>query len=139
VHETFSEQKIVELMLRHPDAELIAHPECQESVLRHAHFIGSTTALLKHAVASNAQKFIVATEEGILHSMRRDAPQKTFIAGPPVDESCSCNKCPHMRRNTLEKLYLCLRDLSPRLEMDDSLRLAAKKPIDRMLELSAGI
>jgi quinolinate synthase len=139
VHETFSEQKIIELLVRHPDAELIAHPECEEPVLRHAHFIGSTTALLKHAVSSPKKTFIVATEEGILHSMRRDAPDKTFIPAPPEDESCSCNQCPHMRRNTLEKLYLCLRDLKPRLEMDEELRLRAKRPIDRMLEMSTGI
>ncbi len=131
VHETFSEKRIIELMLRNPGAELIAHPECEESVLRHATFIGSTTALLKHAVASPAQTIIVATEEGILHAMRRDAPHKTFIPAPPEDESCACNQCPHMRRNTLEKLYLCLCDLSPRIELDEALRVRAKQPIDR--------
>jgi quinolinate synthase len=139
VHETFSEKKIVELLLRHPGAELIAHPECEESVLRHAKFIGSTTALLKYAVSSPVQTLIVATEEGILHRMKKEAPGKTLIPAPPEDESCACNQCPHMRRNTLEKLYLCLRDLQPRLELDEQLRIAAKKPIDRMLELSAGI
>ncbi len=139
VHETFSEKKILALKLRHPDAELIAHPECEESVLRHANFVGSTTALLKYAVTSKADTIIVATEEGILHSMRRDAPQKTFIPAPPEDESCACNQCPHMRKNTLEKLYLCLRDLEPRLELDEPLRLAAKRPIDRMLEMSTGV
>jgi quinolinate synthase len=139
VHETFSEKKIIELLLRHPGAELIAHPECEEPVLRHAAFVGSTTALLKYAVSSPAQTLIVATEEGILHSMRRDAPGKTLIPAPPEDESCACNQCPHMRRNTLEKLYLCLRDLAPRLELDEALRLAAKRPIDRMLELSTGV
>jgi quinolinate synthase len=139
VHETFSEQKIIELMLRHPDAELIAHPECEEPILKRAAFIGSTTALLKYAVSSPVQTLIVATEEGILHKMRQGAPQKTLIPAPPEDESCACNQCPHMRRNTLEKLYLCLRDLQPRLELDETLRLAAKRPIDRMLELSAGI
>ncbi len=139
VHETFSEKKILGLLVRNPGAELIAHPECEDEVLRHAHFIGSTTALLKHAVKSPAKTFIVATEEGILHSMRRDAPDKTFIPAPPEDETCACNQCPHMRRNTLEKLYLCLRDLTPRLEMPDALRVRAKKPIDRMLELSSNI
>jgi quinolinate synthase len=139
VHETFSEQGIIELKLRHPDAELVAHPDCEEAILRHAAFVGSTTALLKYVVASPKKTFIVATEEGILHSMRRDAPGKTFIPGPPQDESCSCNKCPHMRRNTLEKLYLCLRDLKPTLEMDEELRLAAKKPLDRMMEQSTGV
>jgi quinolinate synthase len=139
VHETFSEKKIIELKLRHPDAEIIAHPECEAAVLRHATFIGSTTALLKHAVSSPAQKFIVATEEGILHSMRRDAPHKTFIPAPPEDETCACNQCPHMRLNTMEKLYLALRDLQPRIEMAEPLRLAAKRPIDRMLEMSTGV
>ena len=139
VHETFSEKRIIELLLRHPEAELIAHPECDAHVLRHAKFVGSTTALLKHAVASPAKTFIVATEEGILHAMRRDAPDKTFIAAPPEDESCACNQCPHMRLNTMEKLYLCLRDLEPRIELDEALRLRAKQPIDRMLEMSAGV
>ncbi len=139
VHETFSEKKIIELLLRHPGAELIAHPECEEPVLRHATFVGSTTALLKYAVKSPAQTLIVATEEGILHSMRRDAPGKNLIPAPPEDESCACNQCPHMRRNTLEKLYLCLRDLTPRLELDEELRVNAKRPIDRMLELSTGV
>jgi quinolinate synthase len=139
VHETFSEKKIIDLLLRHPGAELIAHPECEEPVLRHAKFIGSTTALLKYAVSSPAQTLIVATEEGILHAMRRDAPGKTLIPAPPEDESCACNQCPHMRRNTMQKLYLCLRDLQPRLELDEELRVAAKRPIDRMLEMSTGI
>jgi quinolinate synthase len=139
VHETFSEKRIIQLLMEHPGSELIAHPECEDQVLRHAKFIGSTTALLKYAVSSPAQTLIVATEEGILHGMRRDAPHKTFIAAPPEDESCACNQCPHMRRNTMEKLYACLRDLQPRIELDEELRLRAKKPIDRMLELSTGI
>jgi quinolinate synthase len=139
VHETFSEKKIIELLVRHPGAELIAHPECEEPILRHAKFVGSTTALLKYAVSSPTETLIVATEEGILHAMRRDAPHKTLIPAPPEDESCACNQCPHMRRNTMEKLYLCLRDLEPRLELDEELRLAAKRPIDRMLELSTGV
>jgi quinolinate synthase len=139
VHETFSEQKIIELLVRHPGAELIAHPECEETVLRHAAFVGSTTALLKYAVRSAAQTLIVATEEGILHAMRRDAPEKTLIPAPPEDESCACNQCPHMRKNTLEKLYLCLRDLHPRIELEEAVRLRAKRPIDRMIEMSSGI
>jgi quinolinate synthase len=139
VHETFSEKKILELLVQHPGAELIAHPECEEPVLRHAKFVGSTTALVKYAVSSPARTLIVATEEGVLHQMKREAPDKTFIAAPPEDESCACNQCPHMRRNTLEKLYLALRDLKPRIEMDEQLRLAAKKPIDKMLEMSTGI
>jgi quinolinate synthase len=139
VHETFSEKKIIDLQLRHPDAELIAHPECEEPILKRAKFVGSTTALVKYAISSPARTLIVATEEGVLHAMRREAPNKTFIPAPPEDESCACNQCPHMRRNTLEKLYLCLRDLQPRLEMDEALRLRAKQPIDKMLELSTGV
>jgi quinolinate synthase len=139
VHETFSEKKIIDLMLRNPGAELIAHPECEEPVLRHAKYIGSTTGLIKYAISSPVQTLIVATEEGVLHQMKRDAPHKTFIPAPPEDESCACNQCPHMRRNTMEKLYLCLRDLTPTIEMDEELRLAAKRPIDKMLEMSTGI
>ncbi|HEY1587605.1 MAG TPA: quinolinate synthase NadA [Polyangia bacterium] len=139
VHETFSEKKILDLLLRNPGAELIAHPECEEPVLRHATYIGSTTGLIKYAVSSPTQTLIVATEEGVLHQMKRDAPQKTFIPAPPEDESCACNQCPHMRRNTMEKLYLCLRDLTPTIDMDEELRLAAKRPIDKMLEMSTGI
>jgi quinolinate synthase len=140
VHETFSEKKILDLLVRNPGAELIAHPECEEPVLRHAKYIGSTTGLIKYAISpTSAQTLIVATEEGVLHQMKRDAPHKTFIPAPPEDESCACNQCPHMRRNTMEKLYLCLRDLSPRIEMDEALRVAAKKPIDKMLEMSTGI
>ena len=139
VHETFSEKKIIDLLLRNPGAELIAHPECEEPVLRHAKYIGSTTGLIKYAVSSPTQTLIVATEEGVLHQMKRDAPNKTFIPAPPEDESCACNQCPHMRRNTMEKLYLCLRDLKPTIEMDEQLRLAAKRPIDKMLEMSTGI
>lgn len=136
VHETFSERKIAALQARHPEAELIAHPECEEGVLKNAKFIGSTTALLNYAVKSPKREFIVATEPGILHQMEKAAPDKVFIAAPPQN-SCSCNECPFMRLNSLEKLYLCLRDLSPRLEMEESLRVAAAKPIERMLELSA--
>jgi quinolinate synthase len=136
VHETFSERKLVELVTRHPDAEVIAHPECEEPLLRMAHFVGSTSALLQHAAASPKQEFIVLTEAGILHQMQKAAPHKTFIASPP-EGNCSCNECPHMRRNTLEKLYLCLREMRPRLEMPETLRAAAARPIERMLELSA--
>jgi quinolinate synthase len=139
VHETFSEKKIIDLMMRNPEAELIAHPECEEPVLRHAKYIGSTTGLIKYAISSPAKTLIVATEEGVLHQMKAGAPDKTFIPAPPEDESCACNQCPHMRRNTMEKLYLCLRDLTPTIEMDEALRVAAKRPIDKMLEMSTGI
>lgn len=136
VHETFSERKIVSLKERHKGALLLAHPECEESILMHADYIGSTTNILKFAVASEGTTFIVATEPGILHQMEKAAPQKHFIAAPPQNESCSCNECPHMRRNTLEKVYLALRDLEPRLEMDPELMRKSRLPIDRMLALS---
>ncbi len=136
VHETFSERKLIALSERHPDAEIVAHPECEEPVLRMAAFVGSTTNLLKYVVASPKPTFIVATEPGILHQMRKGAPDKTLIAAPPLNETCACNECPHMKRNTLEKVYLSLRDLSPRLEMPEGLRERARVPIDRMLALS---
>lgn len=135
VHETFSERKLIGLQMRHPEAEIIAHPECETPVLKLASFIGSTSALLKHAVESNAQSFIVATEPGIIHQMEKAAPHKTFIPAPP-NGNCACNECPFMRLNTLEKLYLALRDLSPEIHMTEALRSAAEKPIERMLALS---
>jgi quinolinate synthase len=136
VHETFSEKKLLELVVRHPDAHVIAHPECEDTILRHAQFIGSTSALIAYAKKSPAKKFIVATEAGILHKMAQEAPGKELIPAPPEDESCACNMCPHMRRNTLEKLYLCLRDLQPQIHLDEPTRLRALQPIERMLELS---
>jgi quinolinate synthase len=135
VHETFSHRRIIALKERHPDAKLIAHPECEEPVLKMADFIGSTTALLKHTISDSAQKYIVLTETGILHQMKKASPHKEFIEGPPVG-SCSCNECPFMKLNSLEKVYLALRDLSPRLEMPVELREKARVPIDRMLALS---
>jgi quinolinate synthase len=135
VHELFSYEKITRLKERHPGAKLIAHPECEEVVLRIADFIGSTTQLLKYAEKDYAQTYIVATESGILHQMQHNAPKKTFIAAPP-DNSCACNDCPHMKLNTLEKLYLCLKYEQPEILMEDQLRIAAKRPIDKMLELS---
>ena len=138
VHETFSEKKLVDLMTRHPDAEVIAHPECEERILRHASVVASTSGLLKHVATSPKAAFIVATEEGILHQMRRAAPGKTLIPAPP-DADCACNICPHMKRNTLEKLYLCLRDLAPAIEVPENVRVKAKRAIDRMLEMTAGM
>jgi len=135
VHEIFSLQKITKLKERHPDAKLIAHPECEDPVLRIADFIGSTTQLLKYTQTDKADSFIVATETGILHQMQQASPNKTFIAAPP-DNACACNDCPHMKLNTLEKLYLCMKYEVPEITMDEQLRLQAKKPIDRMLELS---
>jgi quinolinate synthase len=135
VHETFSERKLIGLQTRHSEAEVIAHPECEPSVLKLAKFIGSTSALLKYAVESKADSFIVATEPGIIHQMEKAAPHKTFIPAPP-NGNCACNECPFMRLNTLEKLYVSLRDLSPEIHMSEELRQAAQKPIERMLALS---
>jgi quinolinate synthase len=136
VHEIFSLEKINKLKLRHPEAKMIAHPECEDAVLRVADYIGSTTQLLKYTQTDSAESFIVATETGILHQMMKDSPNKTFIPAPP-DNACACNDCPHMKLNTLEKLYLCMEYELPDINMDETLRLAARKPIQRMLEISA--
>jgi quinolinate synthase len=138
VHETFSERRLIELMAAHPDAEVIAHPECHEGILRHASHVASTSGLIDYATRSPKQTFIIATEAGILHRMQQAAPGKTLIAAPPDDETCACNVCPHMRRNTLEKLYLCLRDLRPVVDVPEEIRVRARRPIDRMLEWSRG-
>ena len=135
VHEIFSLEKITRLKVRHPDARLIAHPECEDPILRMADYIGSTTGLLKFTQTDSSQEYIVATETGILHQMMKASPNKTFIPAPP-DNSCACNDCPHMKRNTLEKIYLCMEYEMPEITMDEELRLAAKKPIERMLEIS---
>jgi quinolinate synthase len=136
VHEIFSMEKITKLKLRHPEAKLIAHPECEDPVLKLADFIGSTTQLLKYTETDPSPAFIVATETGILHQMEKNSPGKTFIPAPP-NNACACNDCPHMKLNTLEKLYLCMEYEQPEIIMDEALRMAAKKPIDRMLEISA--
>ncbi len=135
VHETFSERKLAGLRERHPDAKIIAHPECEEPVLRMADFVGSTTALLKFTISDPGKKYVVMTEDGILHQMRKASPEKEFISGPP-EQNCACNECPFMKMNTMEKVYLALRDLEPRIEMDPTLREQARVPIDRMLALS---
>lgn len=136
VHETFSERKILDLKAQHPDAEFIAHPECEPTVLRYADYIGSTTNLLNYVAKSSTDTLIVGTETGILHQMQKKAPNKTLIAAPyEGEENCRCNECPHMKLNTLEKLYLCLRDLTPELEMDEDLRIRARAPLERMLAL----
>ncbi|WP_009545126.1 quinolinate synthase NadA [Crocosphaera subtropica] len=135
VHETFSERRIVQLKIEHPSAEIIAHPECEEPVLRHANYIGSTTALLKYSQQSPQDSFIVATEPGIIHQMQKEAPNKTFIPAPAMN-NCACNECPYMRLNTLEKLYLAMKHKQPEIIMDESTRKAALKPIQRMLEMS---
>lgn len=135
VHEIFSQRKIGMLKTRHPDAKLIAHPECEEPVLAMADFIGSTTALLKFTQNDPGTEYIVATESGILHQMAKSSPGKTFIPAPP-DNLCACNDCPHMKRNTLEKIYQCLRFEVPELILDETLRQNAWKPIRRMLDIS---
>ena len=135
VHEIFSLEKITRLKEKHPQAKLIAHPECEAAILDIADYIGSTTNLLKYTISDDAQEYIVATETGILHKMQQSSPHKTFIPAPP-NNSCACNDCPHMKLNTLEKIYLCLKYELPELLMDEDLRLQAKVPIDRMLEIS---
>ncbi len=135
VHEIFSLEKITKLKIRHPKAKVIAHPECEEPVLRVADFIGSTTSLLKYSMTDDAQEFIVATETGILHQMQKESPNKTFIPAPP-ENMCACNDCPYMKLNTLEKLYLCMEYEEPQIIMDENLMRLAKKPIERMLEIS---
>ena len=136
VHEIFSLEKITRLKIRHPKAKLLAHPECEEPILAIADYVGSTTGILKYSQTDSSQEYIVATESGILHQMEKASPHKTFIPAPP-NNACACNDCPYMKLNTLEKLYLCLKYETPEIEMDEELRLAAKKPIDRMLEISA--
>lgn len=135
VHEIFSLKELIRLKAKHPQAKIIAHPECEEEILAMADFIGSTTALLNFVQKDAADTFIVVTESGILHQMQKSAPGKTLIPAPP-NNTCACNDCPHMKLNTLEKLYLCLRDETPEIILDENLRLKAEKSIKRMLELS---
>jgi len=136
VHEIFSHEKIVKLQQRHPDAEFIAHPECEEHILEKADFIGSTTGLLNYTKKSSSDKFIVATESGILHQMEKHSPGKTFIPAPP-NNTCACNDCPHMKRNTLEKLYLSMAYEQPEILLSDYVLDKGRACIDRMLEISA--
>src|SRR6202162_4250485 len=135
VHEMFSERSLVQLKERHPQALVLAHPECTEAVLRHADYVGSTTGILNYAKQSPADEFIVATESGILHQMEKACPEKHFISAPG-EGGCSCSECPHMRLNTMEKLYLCMRDRKPEVTLEECLRHRALKPILRMLEMS---
>ncbi len=139
VHEAFSMERIAQQLAEHPDAKLIAHPESETPVLDLAHFIGSTSALLNYVEKDDAQKFIVATEEGILHEMRKRAPHKELIPALVFDESCNCSECFFMKRNTMEKLYLCMKYELPEITMDEELRLKALVPIEKMLELSKSI
>ena len=136
VHEIFSHEKITKLMLRHPNAKLIAHPECESHILEKAHYIGSTTGLLNYTINDDATEFIVATESGILHQMEKRSPQKTFIPAPP-NNTCACNDCPHMKLNTMEKLYLCMKHEMPEVTLPDWVIEEGVKSIDRMLEISA--
>jgi len=136
VHEIFSHEKIVKLKLRHPKAKFIAHPECEPHILEMADFIGSTTGLLNFTIKDEAQEFIVATESGILHQMMLRSPHKTFIPAPP-NNACACNDCPHMKRNTLEKLYVCMEHELPEITLPEWVIREGRKSIDRMLEISA--
>ena len=139
VHEQFSERELVKLRSQHPAAKVAAHPECPEAILKHADFVGSTSALLSYVLASEASEFIIGTEQNIIHQMRKGAPEKTFLPLPGSDGSCNCSLCPFMAMNTLEKVYLAMVNHSPRIEMPEELRLAALKPLERMLEMSKGI
>ncbi|QAY78522.1 quinolinate synthase NadA [Sphingosinicella sp. BN140058] len=136
VHEAFSETELLKLRAQHPGAPILAHPECPPHILDYADHVGSTKAILDYALASESDVMIVATEPHIIHQMEKAAPGKTFIGAPGADGNCNCNMCPYMALNTLEKLYLALRDLTPRVEMDEDLRIAAKKSLDRMLEMA---
>lgn len=139
VHEAFSMERIAKQLAEHPEAKLIAHPESEEPVLELAHFIGSTSALLNFVEKDEATQFIIATEEGILHEMKKRAPHKTLIPALVFDESCNCSECFFMKRNTLEKLYLCMKYELPEITIDEGLRLKALAPIEKMLELSQSI
>ena len=138
VHEAFSETELLKLMAQHPGAPVAAHPECPPSILDHADHVGSTSSILNFAKSFPGDTLIVATEPHIIHQMEKALPEKTFIGAPGADGQCSCNICPYMALNTMEKLYLCLRDLEPRIEIEEGLRLAAKKSLDRMLEMASG-
>jgi quinolinate synthase len=135
VHEIFSLEKIIKLKERNPNAKLLAHPECEEAVLNHADYIGSTTGILKFSQEDNCKEFIVATETGILHQMMKASPNKTFIPAPP-NNNCACNDCPHMKLNTLEKIYLCMKYEQPEIILDEAMRKKAEGSILRMLEIS---
>jgi quinolinate synthase len=136
VHEAFSETELLKLKARHPSAPVAAHPECPAPILDHADMVGSTSAILKFALESPSETIIVATEPHIIHQMEKTAPHKHFIGAPGADGNCNCNMCPYMALNTLEKLYMSLRDLEPRIEIEEGLRIAAKKSLDRMLEMA---
>jgi len=137
VHEAFSETELLKLKAQHPGAPVLAHPECPPHIIDHADYVGATSGILKYALESPADLLIVATEPHIIHQMEKDAPHKTFIGAPGADGNCNCNMCPYMALNTMEKLYVALRDLKPRIEIEEGLRLRAKRSLDRMLEMAA--
>ena len=138
VHEAFSETELLKLKAKHPGAPVLAHPECPPQILEHADEIGSTSYILKMAKSSPSREIIVATEAHIMHQMEKSAPEKTFIGAPGADGNCNCNMCPYMALNTMEKLYIALRDLEPRIELDEELRIKAKTSLDRMLAMASG-
>ncbi len=138
VHEAFSEKELLKLKAQHPGAPVAAHPECPPTIIDHADYVGSTSGILNFAKSFDGDTLIVATEPHIIHQMEKALPEKNFIGAPGADGNCSCNICPYMALNTMEKLYLCLRDLEPRIEIEESLRLAAKKSLDKMLEMASG-
>ncbi|WP_334181950.1 quinolinate synthase NadA [Novosphingobium sp.] len=138
VHEAFSETELLKLKAQHPTAPIAAHPECPPHIVDHADYVGSTSGILQYAKTTDADTLIVATEPHIIHQMQLAIPNKTFIGAPGADGNCNCNICPYMALNTLEKLYIALRDLEPRIEIDEQLRLDAKKSLDRMLDMASG-
>lgn len=138
VHEAFSETELLKLKAEHPGAPVAAHPECPPYILDHADYVGSTSGILAYAKAMTGDTLIVATEPHIIHQMEKAVPEKSFIGAPGADGNCNCNICPYMALNTMEKLYLALRDLEPRVEIEEGLRVRAKKSLDRMLEMAAG-
>lgn len=136
VHELFSEKELIKLKAKHPNAPVAAHPECPDQIVQHADHVGSTSSILKYVIEHEEDTIIVATEPGIIHQMEKAAPHKTFIGAPGADGNCNCNTCPYMALNTMDKLYLCLRDLGPEINLDEETRLKAEKPLRRMLEMS---
>ncbi|MGZ8998224.1 MAG: quinolinate synthase, partial [Allosphingosinicella sp.] len=136
VHEAFSETELLKLKAKHPGAPVLAHPECPPHILDHADHIGSTSSILDYALRSPADLLIIATEPRIIHQMELKAPHKTFIGAPGADGNCNCNMCPYMALNSMEKLYLALRDLQPRIELDEEIRIAAKRSVDRMMDMA---
>ncbi|NCP12093.1 MAG: quinolinate synthase NadA [Sphingomonadales bacterium] len=138
VHEAFSETELIKLKAQHPGAPVAAHPECPPHIIDHADYVGSTSGILQFVKTSESDTVIVATEPHIIHQMEKAVPEKTFIGAPGADGNCNCNICPYMALNTIEKLYVALRDLEPRIEIEEGIRLGAKKSLDRMLEMASG-